>query len=81
MANSVERSVNRNGFKIMTYIIDACRYLALRLALIGKNVDWLAQCQGNVTVGYREMVLMAWLPVRQHHEVAMNVHSYKSVPL
>ena len=35
--------------KLMTYKIGICHFLAWHSALIGYDMDWLAQCQDNVT--------------------------------
>ena len=43
------RSSNPSLVKSLIYKIDAYRYLAKHLALLGKGKDWLAQYQGNVT--------------------------------
>ena len=56
------RSSNPSRVKPVTYQIDTCGYLAWRLALIGYEKDWLAQCQDSVTVRYRVMVLVAGSP-------------------
>ena len=57
----------------MTYKIDTCRFLARCSALLGRGINWLAQCQDNVT----EWDIMSWclwvvLAVAQHQKVAMS---------
>ena len=60
VAESVERrprvkeigSSVSSRVKLVTYIIDTCRFLDWRSELIGYAKDWLAQCQDNATAWY-----------------------------
>ena len=60
--------------------IDACRFLARRLALLGLGNDCLAKCQDNVTEW--DIRLWCWwpgFPVGQQYKATVSVHCHKSV--
>ena len=42
--------------------VDTCHFLTTKSISLEYDKEWLAQCQDNVTVGYKVMMLMAWPP-------------------
>ena len=74
------RSSAPGRVKQMSYQIYTCRLLAWRWALIGKDKDWLAQCQDNINKW--DMTSPCCRPDfsgGQHYEFTVIAHCHRSV--